>query len=68
MNGISEIPLSSFSLNLQASSYAELGDDTLEKFNILEDRIRENTMLTEVIHWEFFCWFCSLKDLTSPVY
>lgn len=46
MNGISEIPLSLFSLNLQASSYAELGDDTQEKFNILEDRIRENTMLT----------------------
>lgn len=55
MNGISEIPLSLFSLNLQASSYAALGDDTQEKFNILEAKIRENTMLIEVIHWEVFC-------------
>ena len=49
-NAVSEKPLSSFSLNHQASSDAELGDDTEEKFTILEDRIRENIMLTKVIH------------------
>lgn len=42
--------LPSFSLNHQASSYAGLGDDTQEKYNILEDRIREYTTLTEVVH------------------